>query len=955
MPSPLDRAVRRDPIRGLLARSAFAATSALTVVTVGALCVLGCHGKESASPVGASHKDPPGPRGLASPLHATKVKSNLIATLGDRAVGPYLARRDTSALAAFLAFDDDGVRRVSVIPLTAQGELTSGVKHLVPTPFDSADLAVSATHGPDSGYAVTFSALTDRGKGLWAFGVTEAGALRGQAAEITRTANDIVWSEMVPTSRGALVLWVEQSPEGEGGLHAAALDPAGKLRGVPLRVLRGVSGWQVIATDTQAQVAIVHAKPGPAEAPAKPEKSDKADKSSDQPKKPAPPTPAISLFTLDADARIERAVAIAQTAKIRGPIEVSRDRGRTHVAWTEASGSEPEVLAVTVDDTSGVLAPPHRVTDTRDGTLLVALASASGGTGTGAVVAWERDVAESRGQRYVQIARLGDGVTPPRRVSRIEVAAKSRVEVSATPEGFAILASVRPCSFDPKPGADCAAQPFVPALLRTDAELAPLDVSALDFGEDRPGMGWALGCAPGCLALSASAESPAHVRTAFVAPRNARSSAPTIVAATATAGREAARFLEVETLATGESMAHLAQVRLADRTLVASLTSDFDVPGRGNRAATLRIRSFDDQGRSLDEAPTRGKDPTVLTNRALAVGGIAMAGAGKPEDGAAIAWVAREGGDPEVHITRLDARGRRTNDIVLTNAKGDATDVALAWVGNAWMVGWVDFRNGNGEVYATKITPDLRRIVREERITNAPGDASGLRLLWNGKDRVFAAWSDPREAARDGFADIYVAPIRVHDATRMAEESRLVPSVPHSRSPELLPMGDGAVVAWIEQAPDGADPSRDGAYRALAMRLDPTGKPTGVPTTIPTAGPGHPTALSLEATAEGLRGVVSRTHGEGVTLDGFVGSFGSLTAFSIGSIATPRTSDVAILTFREWVYFGEDGAATHERRLRRGHVAFAGPVVPGGAAASRPSVPAVPAVPAARESLGSAR
>ena len=63
-------------------------------------------------------------------------------------------------------------------------------------------------------WTVLFSALTDRGKGLWAFGVSEDGDLRGQAAEITRTTSDIVWSDLVPTSRGALALWVDQGADG---------------------------------------------------------------------------------------------------------------------------------------------------------------------------------------------------------------------------------------------------------------------------------------------------------------------------------------------------------------------------------------------------------------------------------------------------------------------------------------------------------------------------------------------------------------------------------------------------------------------------------------------------------------------------------------------------------------------------------------------------------------------
>ena len=65
---------------------------------------------------------------------------------------------------------------------------------------------------------------------------------------------------------------------------------------------------------------------------------------------------------------------------------------------------------------------------------------------------------------------------------------------------------------------------------------------------------------------------------------------------------------------------------MGDRTLVATLSSDLDVPGNKARAATLRIRSYDDQGKALDEPATKAKDPTLLTNRALAVGGVAIAG-----------------------------------------------------------------------------------------------------------------------------------------------------------------------------------------------------------------------------------------------------------------------------------------------------------------------------------------
>src|SRR5690606_27887059 len=97
---------------------------------------------------------------------------------------------------------------------------------------------------------------------------------------------------------------------------------------------------------------------------------------------------------------------------------------------------------------------------------------------------------------------------------------------------------------------------------------------------------------------------------------------------------------------------------------------------------------------------------------------------GKPSGGGAVAWVARENGDPEVHVTRIDAKGKRTNDVQLTTVKGTATDVSIVWAGDGWIVAWVDGRRGNGEVYATKVDLGLRRIAREERITKAEGDAS---------------------------------------------------------------------------------------------------------------------------------------------------------------------------------------------------------------------------------------
>src|SRR5439155_22495225 len=136
----------------------------------------------------------------------------------------------------------------------------------------------------------------------------------------------------------------------------------------------------------------------------------------------------------------------------------------------------------------------------------------------------------------------------------------------------------------------------------------------------------------------------------------------------------------------------------------------------------------------------------------------------------------------QVQVTRVDRLGKPTNDTQLTRVKGDASDVAIAWTGESWIVGWVDWRNGNGEVYAATLDRSGRHMGTGERITNAPGDASDVSLLAT-PDAVWIAWADPRESPQDGFSDVYVVPLNAQTAQRASEEVRVLATVAHSRSP----------------------------------------------------------------------------------------------------------------------------------------------------------------------------
>jgi hypothetical protein len=291
-------------------------------------------------------------------------------------------------------------------------------------------------------------------------------------------------------------------------------------------------------------------------------------------------------------------------------------------------------------------------------------------------------------------------------------------------------------------------------------------------------------------------------------------------------------------------------------------------------------------------------------------------------DGGAVAWVGRENGHAAVHITRIDGTGKRTNDIQLTTAKGDTSDVALAWAGGGWIVAWVDSRDGNGEVYATKVDLDLHRIAKEVRVTNAPGDASDITLLVQpGKDGPVAwlAWADPRENPREGMADIYVARLKGVDATLLGPEQRVLATVPHSRSPALAEaLGTGVSIAWIEEAPSGADPAGASVYGAMFGTLDDQGKLVAEPLRTRGAGEGFPTSVVLERVKGHLHVAMTRSTRDDIFLDAIDIDVGvPARPYVLFGMEGPPSMDVSLALLGDGVYFNDQGEGSTEGRVRR--------------------------------------
>jgi hypothetical protein len=234
-----------------------------------------------------------------------------------------------------------------------------------------------------------------------------------------------------------------------------------------------------------------------------------------------------------------------------------------------------------------------------------------------------------------------------------------------------------------------------------------------------------------------------------------------------------------------------------------------------------------------------------------------------------LAWVAREKGESQVYVTRLDAAGQKVTQRKLTvvprrskreGVPNEATDVAIAHDGqDGWIAAWIDTRDGNAEVYAARLDKSLQKTVPDRRITDAAGDAAEVQVVMRGKE-AWLVWSDTRQG--EEAADLYMVRLDAKTLQRVGGETRLFASPEHSRSPALAPSGAGMVAAWIEE-PSG-EAAGGGSVRVA--RLDERGMLQGAPAAVQVEGASSSSvALACDKVC---RAVLTVTEGDLLSLRG---------------------------------------------------------------------------------------
>ncbi len=157
----------------------------------------------------------------------------------------------------------------------------------------------------------------------------------------------------------------------------------------------------------------------------------------------------------------------------------------------------------------------------------------------------------------------------------------------------------------------------------------------------------------------------------------------------------------------------------------------------------------------------------------------------------------------------MDTPGAPDDQVRLTTAAGQSFDASIAWTGSEYGVAWMDFRDGNFEIYFTRVSARGEEIGDDVRLTNAPDDSSWPSLVWNGGE-YGVAWSD----RRGGRYETYFARISAEGAI-IGSEFRVSAAPPGTDdfNPSAVWTGSEYGIAW--------DSTRDpGDTEVYFARLD---------------------------------------------------------------------------------------------------------------------------------------
>jgi hypothetical protein len=893
-----------------------------------------------------------------------------LGTFGEGTFGPRVVRGPKGAVVVNAPRSTSG-RRWIVTALDKDDRPIADARHEVAeAPEDTTIWDVRAV---GDGFVLAWTRPTDAGMQLLTLALVADGAPKGTPVVVTRSGDDLVAVRVVPLGGGdvataaALLTYGERSlPKGAvvatGALFAVGLDAAGHpLTNTSTKIADRLSAWQVTSLGGgNAIAAFVQRVPEPKAAA-----TNTVGGAQDEVPRAAR---AVTLSAGGKGVTTSDPVTLTVTDTALPEIDVvSLGSGRALCLFADRRELDAHVFAAALD-VSGpkpkLFAPAKRALPPRGDQAIVALVA----TRDGAVALWEtvhpRPTHEARRRfELVRLSRDGEATATPRGVwfpyedNEPELALVTTDKDQG--DDVAILTYGQTC-LDKLNGAapECDPKDLRPFVVRyTGPTLVPQGETMLDVGSVTGGTvlhAFDLSCDKAhCDALVEGPGDPAIVAIAHVPAVAPVGPARWSFADTIPVATTPPRLDTATTLARESQFAGLHATRAGNGTLVGWITyaSDDDAEAvavapkkapakegkkpikKGETGARVAVRLLDASGEPMGPV-------SMVSERGLSKGDIAVAWSALDNGGGVVAYVSRAEGDEEVYVAKVDANGKKIGGSSrITNAPGTASDVALASLPapeGGYLLAWVDGRKTNAAVYAVRLDKGGAKVGGEVKIGGGvSGDVSDVALALVGVGssgpKVVAVWSDAREDATTGFGDIYTTTVAAKELGKPSvAEHVLLKTKLHSHNPTVVSRGDGgAVIAWLEDDPSATEMlelSGRPDWGAYFARIDGSGVVVQPPTPIAvdaTLGKGVVTGIAADCpSASGCKLVLAWSDREGIALLGAPLSATLSPARAVWSYHGAPTQEVAPALVGSGAYLCEDGLEKDDGRVRRLAIAW---------------------------------
>jgi len=824
----------------------------------------------------------------------TGLRATALAELPEGTVGPFLGQSAGGRLVVWLEPGEKG--GLFARALDRAGATRGEARRLGAVPGEVGLIAVRSAPGERGDFLVLTSSRGEAGYTLAVRRVAVDGSAAGPAVLVVEGASRPLWLDASLLGEGAVVTWAEAA-DGAARLRSRALDAVGTPRGAARELVSRALAWQ--AAPVAGGLVIGYVEAG---------------KTSGR--------GTVALLEIGDDgAPRGRPMVVSDSSTAMPDLDLVALGDSVVLAWSDTRGEDPAVFLATVDGSNRVVRPPERASGAVDSEAFVRLVPPL--AGGPAYLVWEPLSARPERGRVVHIAPIDAAGRVREARGELAIASDTTLpEIVPTYAGLAALTLAPACPRAEAPAAASAgrgvlgtcAAPALPLFVSFDRELGVIGAEPLRL--DVPGVAladaaWGLSCvAQGCLTLAALPGVPARV---YAVRLEARSNAWLPPAATLPPALPP-RAVGARTLATPAPLADLALARVGQGSLAAWVTY-FDpgtpwvvpkTPAPDGRFAPVQALL------QVTRADLNPASPTTLSIRARSLGGVALAPAeGRAE--ALVAWTAIDQGRPQVFGTLVGERAQKLAQRMLTAAPGEKSDVAAAWAGDGWVIGWIDERGGDAAPYVAKFDRTLRRVGDERRLTSGRSAASGIALLARDA-RITAVWADAADAATSGVADLFAVALAAADLAPGATPARLASTPAHSFSPALAASEAGVRLAWLEAGDAAA-----GAPGAVALaELDANARVSGPVARVALAA-GAPTGLALAADGARCQIVVGADAGAAAVLDAFTWEPGGREEpRRLLALAGPAGQVVPLAMAAGQVLFGEqlDGERGRVRALR---------------------------------------